>query len=162
MNAIFHSLLISAAIVLLWYLWEKFRANIINESMGVLSIIFGEESPEIINFILPWLGVAVLHYFVATFWFWWIIGIVTLLFSARLFRETIVWWVVMLSLIGAAIWHMHTAKAEPPSETSTEKVAVSDTTDSQTPTNHGIGNDDNLTLQSLPLSSNTTERTTQP
>ena len=151
MNAIFHSLLISAAIVLLWYLWEKFCVDVFNDSMGVFSLFFGEEAPDIVLFILPWLGVAALHYFVPTFWFCFVVGIVTLLFPARMFRDTVAWWVVLFSLIGVAIWHTQTTKAEPPAEASIDRVSDSSTIDPGIPTNRPVS-----------VVSNTTEMTTQP
>ena len=151
MNAIFHSLLISAAIVLLWYLWEKFCVDMYNDFIGVFSLFLGEEAPDIVLFILPWLGVAALHYFVPTFWFCFVVGIVTLLFPARMFRGTVVWWIVLFSFIGVAIWHTQATKAEPPARTTTDRVPDPSTIDPGISTN-----------QLVSVVSNATERTVQP
>ncbi len=120
MNAIFHSLLISAAVILLWYLWERWWASIQNEAAGILVIFFGKESPDIIGFILPWLGVATLHYFVPTFWFWFIIGVATLLILAPVFGNTVVWWIILFLLIGIAVWHTRSRKTNSPQTIETE------------------------------------------
>ena len=136
MNAVLHSLLISAAIVLLWYLWERFLASCVNEQLGLLALFIGEGKPNILGFILPWLGVAVLNYFMPTFWFWFIIAIVALLILAPVFGSTVIWWVILFCLIGVAIWWTMAKRANPSTETIPEKTTVSFLNDSQFPTNH--------------------------